>query len=114
MPGPPRGWAKPCACWDVAEGWGETRPCPTPTARRAGSRRGGASPVPDSGDPPVGIAAEGGRRLDAWIEAAAERLGIEAVPVTIPYPEVASFCNRSGPALVRLSNATEPRFLVGL
>lgn len=62
--------------------------------------------------PPTDLAVEGGRRLETWIERAAEWLGLEAVPVAVPYAELRSFFGPSGPALVRLPDRSEPRFLV--
>src|SRR5262245_24295967 len=49
--------------------------------------------------------------LGRWIEAAAARLGLEAEPVELPYADIQPQLHRAGPALIRLPEVTEPRFL---
>jgi ATP-binding cassette, subfamily B, bacterial len=82
--------------------------------RVLGHRSGLETRVPDAEAlaPPEDLVAERGRRLGTWIETAAEWLGLEAVPVAVPYAELGSFLGKSGPVLVRLPDQAEPRFLV--
>jgi ATP-binding cassette, subfamily B, bacterial len=61
--------------------------------------------------PPVHALAEGGERLDRWVEAAAGRLGLEAEPIECPHAEVGRLVAGAGPALARLPGSAEPRFL---
>jgi ATP-binding cassette subfamily B protein len=49
--------------------------------------------------------------LGRWIEAAAAWLGLEAEPVEMPYAEVERQIRGAGPALLRLPEGTEARFL---
>jgi ATP-binding cassette subfamily B protein len=61
--------------------------------------------------PPADLLAEGGERLDRWVEATADWLGLEAEPVEVPYTAVGRLVLGSGPALVRLLGSAEARFL---
>ena len=61
--------------------------------------------------PPTHDLAEGGERLDRWVEAAAGWLGLEAEPIECPYAEVGRLVAGAGPALARLPGSAEPRFL---
>jgi ATP-binding cassette, subfamily B, bacterial len=82
--------------------------------RALGRRSGGETRGVEADDvaPPADLAAEGGRRLEVWIEAAADWLGLEAVPIAVPYPDLSLFLGRSGVALLRLPDQAEPRFLI--
>ncbi len=51
-------------------------------------------------------------RLTPWIEAAAARLGLEAEPVEITYPEVETMVGGCAPALLGIPSASGTRFLV--
>ncbi|WP_438026984.1 ATP-binding cassette domain-containing protein [Sorangium sp. So ce233] len=59
---------------------------------------GRAAPSPP---PPPGAAIDDDA-LGAWIDAAAEPLGVEAEPVTAEYPDIGRFVRSCGPALIRL------------
>jgi ATP-binding cassette subfamily B protein len=77
-------------------------------ARHSGlAQSGRATPVP-----PAGLAQEDAAALGAWIEAAAAWLGLEAEPVEAPYPEAERLVRVAGPALLRLPNQGELRFVV--
>src|SRR5262249_32925576 len=51
---------------------------------------------------PEGLAREGAEALEAWIEATAAWLGLEAEAVETPYTEVEQLVRAAGPALLRL------------
>jgi ATP-binding cassette subfamily B protein len=76
-----------------------------------GRQSGRAVRAAEVGAPPEELAAEGGERLEAWIEVAAGWLGLEAEPVEATYPEVDQLLQGAGPALLRLPGPAEPRFL---
>ena len=75
-------------------------------ARRAGAPIEGA----DDASPPAPAAADAG----AWIEWAARRLGVEAEPVAVPYPELDGFLRGGAPALMRIGPADDPSFLLSI
>jgi hypothetical protein len=66
----------------------------------------------DIGAPPARLFTADHAALAHWIEAAATWLGLEAEPVETPHAEVASLIRRAGPALIRLPDQSEARFLV--
>jgi ATP-binding cassette subfamily B protein len=78
-------------------------------ARQSGlaPRRQEAAPLPYD-------AAGDDTRLGAWIEGSAARLGLEAEEVDSPYAATNDMLARTGPALIRLPGADEPRFLAVL
>src|SRR4051812_18758245 len=47
--------------------------------------------------PPADLLIEGGERLDRWVEATADWLGLEAQPVEIPYAALERLIGGSGP-----------------
>ena len=51
------------------------------------------------------------RRLEAWIDAAADWLGMETEVAAISYPALSQRLPESAPALVRVPGPGEPRFL---
>src|SRR5262249_17803733 len=61
--------------------------------------------------PAAGLAQDDAAALGAWIEAAAAWMGLEAEPVESPYAEAERFVRAAGPALLRLPDQGEPRFL---
>jgi ATP-binding cassette subfamily B protein len=62
--------------------------------------------------PPAKVLAEGGDRLCRWIEAAAAWLGLEAEAVQAPYAGVEKLLRSAGPALLRIAQDAETRFLL--
>ena len=62
--------------------------------------------------PPATILADGGERLGRWIESAAAWLGLEAEPVQAAYAEVDKLLTGAAPALLRVRENSETRFLV--
>ncbi|HEX8201147.1 MAG TPA: ABC transporter ATP-binding protein [Isosphaeraceae bacterium] len=69
--------------------------------------RGGLGPRPAELDAPPADGA-----LEVWIEAAAAWLGLEAEPVEVPYAEADRLVRGAGPALLRVADGRESRFLV--
>src|SRR5262249_811110 len=57
-------------------------------------------------------AATNGRKLEAWIEAAAEWLGMESEFAAVPYETLSRRLSEAAPALVRVPGPGEPRFVV--
>jgi ATP-binding cassette subfamily B protein len=53
-----------------------------------------------------------GEHLGAWIEAAADRIGLEAEPVEVEYAALVDLLAHAGPAVIRLPGDPAPRFLV--
>ena len=50
--------------------------------------------------------------MQQWLEAAASRLGLEVEAVTTSYRDVYQLIRKAGPALLQVSGADEPRFLL--
>lgn len=76
------------------------------------ARTAGLDPRPTAEPPSSAALGEGsGEALGPWIEAAARTLGIEAEPVEVPYAEAGRLVARAAPALLRLADEGEPRFL---
>jgi ATP-binding cassette subfamily B protein len=78
----------------------------------AGRRAGLGAREAEVGAPPARLLTGDGTALGQWIEAAASWLGLEAEPVETPYAEVEPLIRTAGPALVRLPDRDEARFLV--
>jgi ATP-binding cassette subfamily B protein len=53
-------------------------------------------------------------KVDLWIDSLADACGIEAVPTDLLYGEVNRLLSESGPVLLRLPAAPEPKFLLML
>ena len=68
-------------------------------------RKGWKTSLAPTGAPPATLVDEGDDRLAAWLETAAEWLGLEAVPVEVPYTEFSRFLERSGPGLLPLAGS---------
>jgi ATP-binding cassette subfamily B protein len=78
----------------------------------AGLRAGLGAREAEVGAPPPRLLTGDSSALGGWIEAAASWLGLEAEPVETPYAEVERLIRTAGPALVRLPDQAEARFLV--
>ncbi len=79
-------------------------------ARCAGMRPGSESSASQQSSSSHDVR-DGGAALGEWIELTADRIGIEAEPVRVPYPAVERFLQHAAPAIIRLS---ESRFLAVL
>jgi ATP-binding cassette subfamily B protein len=75
------------------------------------ARHGGLAPGHGEPAAPPPAAASEGRRLGAWIEAAAARLGLDAEEVESPYADAGPMLTRAAPALLAIPGDGEPRFL---
>lgn len=62
--------------------------------------------------PPKSVIAGNEAAVGHWIEGAANWLGIEAEPVEAPYAEVSQVIGNAAPALFRLPDANDTRFLL--
>jgi ATP-binding cassette subfamily B protein len=78
----------------------------------AGRRAGLGAREAEVGAPPARLLTGDGTALGQWIEAAASWLGLEAEPAETAYAEVEQLIRTAGPALVRLPDRDEARFLV--
>jgi ATP-binding cassette subfamily B protein len=78
----------------------------------AGRRAGLGPHEAEVGAPPPRLLVGDSAALGRWIEAAAAWLGLEAEPVETPYAEVEQLVSTAGPALLRLPDSAEARFLV--
>jgi ATP-binding cassette, subfamily B, bacterial len=77
-------------------------------ARRAGL---GAREA-EVGAPPARLLTADSALLGRWIESVARWLNLEAEPVETPYAEIEQLLRTAGPALVRLPDRQEARFLI--
>ena len=75
-------------------------------------RRSTLSPrAVDAPIPPEDLEQKESEELNQWIVAAGSLLGLEVEPIEIPYASVPSFLRFSAPALLRLPDEGNPRFV---
>ena len=76
------------------------------------ARQSGMTPRPvEAPIPPSTIPKDGDDELGRWLEAAADWLHLETDPAQVLYSELDDFVRSAGPAILRLPDQEQPRFL---